>query len=143
MLLDAALELGAELIEGKATVPIIEDGRVAGVEVETGDGKTIRIEAKMVLDCSGQASFLANRKATGPKYLGSYDKQIAIFSHLTDFVRDEESETAERKPGNTHIFYTKKYHWAWGIPVDPEVTSVGVVVPSAYFREQGESKQDF
>ncbi|HJR90988.1 MAG TPA: NAD(P)/FAD-dependent oxidoreductase, partial [Acidimicrobiia bacterium] len=143
MLLDAALDAGAELVAGRASAPIVEDGRVSGVEVEFGDGKTMRIEAKMVLDCSGQATFLANRKATGPKYMGSYDKQIAIFSHIKNFVRDEASDTAERQPGNTHIFYTRKYHWAWGIPVDPEVTSVGIVVPAGYFREKGESKQDF
>jgi flavin-dependent dehydrogenase len=143
MLLDAALADGAELIAGKATIPLTENGAISGAEVELSGDDTLRIEAKLTLDCSGQASFLANRHATGPKYLGSYDKQIAIFSHIKNFVRDPETDEARVKPGNTHIFYTKKYHWAWGIPLDDEVTSVGIVVPSEYFRGKKESKRDF
>lgn len=143
MLLDTALGRGAELIKGRATVPLVDNGRVLGAEVELGDGETLQIEAKITLDCSGQATFLANRKATGPKYMGSYDKQIAIFSHIKNFVRDEDTDHADVKSTNTHIFYTKKYHWAWGIPIDHEVQSVGIVVPAAYFRDKHESKHDF
>lgn len=142
MLLDTAVERGAELIKGKATVPLLDNGRVLGAEVEVGD-ETLQIEAKITLDCSGQATFLANRHATGPKYMGSYDKQIAIFSHIKNFARDEDTDHADVKSTNTHIFYTRKYHWAWGIPVDQEVTSVGIVVPAAYFRDKKESKRDF
>ena len=143
MLLDTALARGAELISGKATVPLVDNGRVLGAEVELGNGETLQIEAKITLDCSGQATFLANRKATGPKYMGSYDKQIAIFSHIKNFVRDEDTDQPDVKATNTHIFYTRKYHWAWGIPIDHEVQSVGIVVPAAYFRDKKESKRDF
>ena len=143
VLLDTALARGAELISGKATVPLVDNGRVLGAEVELANGETLQIEAKITLDCSGQATFLANRKATGPKYMGSYDKQIAIFSHIKNFVRDEDTDKPDVKSTNTHIFYTRKYHWAWGIPIDHEVQSVGIVVPAAYFRDKHESKRDF
>jgi len=143
MLLDTAQERGAELVSGKATVPFVEDGAITGVDVERPDGETLQIEAKLTLDCTGQASFLANRKATGPKYLGAYDKQIAIFSHIKNFSRDENTDEPRVKSTNTHIFYTKKYHWAWGIPIDAEVTSVGIVVPAEYFRNKKESRHDF
>lgn len=143
MLLDAALERGAELIDGRASEPIVEDGVVKGVVVDTADGGSLSIDAQIVVDASGQASFLANRKATGPKYLGSYDKQIALFTHISDYQRGPGGEDRTDQPGNTHIFYTKKYHWAWAIPVDDEVTSIGIVVPAAYFREKGESREDF
>ena len=46
-------------------------------------------------------------------------------------------------PGNTLIFYKFKYHWAWAIPLDDDVFSVGVVTPSQYFLDQKESKHDF
>jgi flavin-dependent dehydrogenase len=143
MLLDAATSAGVERISGRASTPLVEDGTVIGAEVALDDGSTVRIEAELTLDCSGQATFLANRKVTGPKYLGSYDKQIAIFSHLEGFGRDEDTDQADRKSTNTHIFYTRKYHWGWGIPIDDEVTSVGIVVPAAYFRSKGESRHDF
>lgn len=143
MMLDAALEGGAELIDGRASDPIVEDSVVKGIVVETSDGGTLTIDAQIVVDCSGQASFLANRKVTGPKYLGSYDKQIALFTHISDYQRGTGGEARTDQPGNTHIFYTKKYHWAWAIPIDDDVTSIGIVVPAAYFREKGESREDF
>jgi len=144
MLLDEAVCRGADLIAGRAVAPIVtDDGKgVRGAEVRTAQGKVARIEAAMTLDCSGQATFLAARKVTGPKYLGAYDKQIAIFSQVADYIRDG-GEDRERQPGNTHIFYRKKYHWAWAIPIEDKITSVGVVVPATYFREKGESREDF
>jgi 1H-pyrrole-2-carbonyl-[peptidyl-carrier protein] brominase len=143
MLLDEALGRGAQLIAGRATNPLVDDdGRVTGVEVDV-DGEVVRVVAPLTLDCSGQATFLANRKITGKKYLGSYDKQIAIFSHVSGFQRDPDTDEANVKSTNTHIFYTSKFHWAWAIPVDHEVTSIGIVVPAGYFRDKKESKHDF
>jgi hypothetical protein len=76
---------------------------VIGARVATADGGTIDVHAQITLDCSGQATFLANRKITGPKYLGSYDKQIALFSQVGDYQVDDGS-AREFMPGNTHIF---------------------------------------
>ena len=144
MVLDEALARGAELVEGRATDPMVDDeGAVVGVVVEMADGSTFRIRSEMTVDCSGQASFLANKKVTGPKYLGSYDKQIAIFTHISDYQRGPGGDERTDQPGNTHIFYTKKYHWAWAIPIDDEVTSIGIVTPAAYFKEQGEAREDY
>ena len=52
-------------------------------------GAPKKIEAEVVLDCSGMATFLANQKVTGPKYVGSYDKQIAFFAHVKGAIRDD------------------------------------------------------
>jgi hypothetical protein len=73
--------------------------------------------------------FLANQKVTGPKYVGSYDKQIAFFSHVKGALRDS-GTAGETAKDNTLIFYKKKFHWAWFIPVDDEVVSLGLVVPT-------------
>jgi flavin-dependent dehydrogenase len=140
---DEAVARGATLIQGRATKPLLgDDGAVRGVEVRMADGGTLEIESELLLDCSGQATFLANAGVTGPKYLGSYDKQIAIFSQIKGGIRDA-GGTREAAPGNTLIFYKKKYHWAWWIPIDDETTSVGIVCPAAYFVEQKESKTAF
>jgi FADH2-dependent halogenase len=88
------------------------------------------------------ATFLANQKVTGPKYVGSYDKQIAFFAHVKGAVRDEGTE-GETARDNTVIFYKKKYHWAWFIPVDKEVVSIGLVVPTAEFGASKQSPEDF
>jgi flavin-dependent dehydrogenase len=144
MLLDEAVARGAQLIHGRAATPIMDDDgtTLRGVTIEPTDGGTLDIHAEMTVDCSGQATFLANRKVTGPKYLGAYDKQIAIFTQVANYVKGEGTDRVDQ-PGNTHIFYKKKYHWGWGIPIDPELTSIGIVIPAAYFRESGESKADF
>lgn len=143
MMLNEAVARGATLIPGKATKPLLnEDGSVRGIQVRLKDGGLMDIESQVVLDCSGQATFLANAGVTGPKYLGSYDKQIAIFSQVVDTVRDH-GETRETQPDNTLIFYQEKFHWSWFIPLDDDAVSVGIVVPSAYFLEKKMSKKDF
>ncbi len=144
IMLDEAVHRGAELIDGRATEPLMsDDGRtVIGAKVQVGEDREIDIAAEITLDCSGQATFLANKKATGPKYLGSYDKQIALFSQVTNYRRDEGPDR-ELAPGNTHIFFKKKYHWAWAIPLDDQITSIGIVVPAKTFRDSGLSQHDF
>jgi hypothetical protein len=107
------------------------------------DGGRQAIASEMLLDCSGQATWLANLGGvTGPKYMGSYDKQIAIFSQVSGAIRDQGGARDQCKD-NTLIFYQGKYHWAWFIPLDDETVSVGIVVPSAYFLSKQESKLDF
>lgn len=144
MLLDEATANGAELLRGRALRALVDDaGTVRGVRVAPDEGPEVDVEADMVLDCSGQATFMAAQGITGPKYLGAYDKQIAIFSQVAGFQRDDGSDGRASMPGNTLIFYKKKYHWAWAIPLDDEVVSVGVVIPAKYFVSRGESKEQF
>lgn len=143
MMLEEAVNRGSTLINGQALKPLLsEDGAVRGVQIRTAEGDLIDIEAEVLLDCSGQGTFLANAGITGPKYVGNYDKQVAIFSHFTGALRGDNSSRQEHED-NTLIFYQKKYHWGWFIPVDKEVVSVGIVVPSAYLLEKKESKADF
>ena len=61
-----------------------------GVTVRKKDGTEEDFESEVLLDCSGMATFLANQRVTGPKYLGSYDKQIA-------FVRTRERQRSATK----------------------------------------------
>ena len=143
MMLDIAVSRGARLMRGKALRPIVEDGVVKGAQVQTPSGGIENIQSDMLLDCSGQATWLANLGGvTGPKYVGAYDKQIAIFSQVKGAIRDE-GTTRDQRRDNTLIFYQRKYHWSWFIPLDAETVSVGVVVPSAYFLDKQESKRDF
>ena len=143
MLLDEATR-HATLIPGKALTPLLtDDGAVRGLRVRSADGGEFDLEAGLVLDCSGQATFMATHGVTGPKYLGSYDKQIAVFSQVVGFERDADDGTPKGKPGNTIILYKSKFHWAWAIPLDDDVVSVGVVTPAQYFIDRKESKQDY
>lgn len=138
MLLDTALERGAEFIKGTAAEPLREGDSVRGVRVRTASGITEDVEAEVVIDASGIATFLSNAGIVGEKERGNYDKQVAIFSQVAGAIRDPDAGG-----GNTLIFYRERNHWAWFIPLDAETTSVGVVVPSDYFVAKKESKHDF
>jgi 1H-pyrrole-2-carbonyl-[peptidyl-carrier protein] brominase len=144
MMLDEARKRGADFLQAKATEPLLnkEDHSVRGVRVKLPDGDMMDVESKVLIDASGQATFLANHHVTGPKYLGAYDKQIAIFSQVDGTVRGDGS-SRETDPDNAIIFYQQKYHWAWFIPLDKNVVSVGVVTPSGYFLDKKESKKDY
>ena len=145
MLLEEAERRGATVIPGKALRPLLtDDGAIRGLRVRPTEGGELDLEADLVLDCSGQATFMATHGITGPKYLGAYDKQIAIFSQVAGFERDSGTNGARAEmPDNTLTFYRSKYHWAWAIPLDDDVVSVGVVIPSQYFLDRKETKEDF
>ena len=143
MILQESKARGATVVRGKAVKALLgADGAVRGVTLRHPDGRLEDIESEVVLDCSGLATFLANQGVTGPKYVGSYDKQIAFFAHVTGALRDSGSSGEEAR-GNTLIFYKKKFHWAWFIPIDDQVVSLGLVVPTAAFQESGQTTEEF
>jgi flavin-dependent dehydrogenase len=143
MMLKEAEARGAKVIRGTATKALVtDDGAVRGVRVRWPDGSEEDVESQMVLDCSGQATFLANQRVTGPKYIGSYDKQVAFFSQVTGAIRGPDTLGEDAKD-NTVIFYAKKFHWAWFIPLDKEVVSIGMVTPRADFLEKKQTPEEF
>ena len=144
ILLDAARNRGVEYMECDAVAPIKEDDRIAGVQIRTAKGALEDHRCEVLIDCSGQATFLANRRITGKKIKGSYVSQVAVFSQLTDMVLDPGSDTdTSLAPGNSLIFYKQKDHWAWMIPLSDTVTSIGVVTPAPYFKAQRLDKSEF
>jgi 1H-pyrrole-2-carbonyl-[peptidyl-carrier protein] brominase len=138
MMLDVARSRGADFIQGQALEPLLEGDAVRGVRVRTANGVVEPVECSVLVDASGLATFLSQVGVTGRKERGNYDNQVAIFSQVAGAVRDE-----GRAAGDTMIFSQKKNHWAWFIPLDDEIVSVGVVVPSEYFTARKESRRDF
>ncbi len=139
MLLDAAVERGATLLRARADKPLLDGDQVVGLRVRHNDGTTEDHFSRVLVDASGQSTFLANSDApTGEKYRGRYDKQVAVFSQVRGTIRDLGDAS-----GNTIIFYKTKGHWAWFIPLDDDIVSVGVVVQGQYFSSQKLSKEDF
>lgn len=139
MLLDEAVSRGAVLWKGRAEVPILDGDEVVGVRVRHECGKVDDVQTKVVVDASGQSTFLASRGApTGEKHRGRYDKQIAVFTQVRGTIRDPGDGS-----GNTMIFYREKGHWAWFIPLDDDLVSVGIVCAGQYFADQNEDKTEF
>jgi flavin-dependent dehydrogenase len=140
ILFDAALERGAEWIKATAVAPIRKGDAVIGLTIRTAGGATENLYSDVLIDASGCTTFLAKHCVTGRKIPGNSDKQIALFTQFAGTIRDNGSDLSEQ-PGNTLLFYQKKHHWAWFIPVTDELTSVGVVFRTDYFKQAGLSKE--
>ena len=140
ILFDAALERGAAWIKARAVQPLMKDDAVIGLKIETPGGASENLYSEVLIDASGIATFLANHRVTGRKVPGSSDKQIALFSQFASTIRDNGTERREQ-PGNTLLYYQARHYWAWFIPVTEELTSVGVVFTSDYFKKAGMTKE--
>jgi flavin-dependent dehydrogenase len=141
MLFDTADDLGVETLCGTAVGVLREGDTVTGVKVRTDDGE-VELTADMVVDASGQNTFLSREGVAGEREPGHYGRQIGIFGHFKNSVRGVEGDD-EKKVDDTIIFYREKNHWAWYIPIDDEIVSIGVVVPTDFYKEKGETKEEF
>ncbi|MBA3961145.1 MAG: tryptophan 7-halogenase [Chthoniobacterales bacterium] len=142
ILLNAARQRGAEYMECEAVSPLRDGDRVVGLQIRTPGGALEDLRSEVFADCSGQATFLANRGLTAPKVKGGYANQIAVYSQLSGVIRDN-GDTPSKVPGNTLIFYKEKGHWAWMIPLNDEEMSIGVVAPASYFKKTGLDKTEY
>ena len=138
MLFAAAAARGVGVMQAEAVAPLLNGDVVRGVRVRTNGGTVEDIASEVLVDASGPATFFSNVGVIGEKVRGSYDRQVAIFSQVLGGIRDPGVAG-----GNTLIFYRQKHHWAWFIPLDDQVTSVGIVVPADYYRSKNESKHQF
>ncbi len=142
ILFDGAVERGAIWIKAEAVAPIVEDDAVVGLTIRKADGATENLYSEVLIDASGISTFLANHRVTGKKVPGNSDKQIGLFTQFANTIRDH-GDDRRHQPGNTLLYYQAKHHWAWFIPVSEEMTSVGIVVKTDYFKKAGMSKEAF
>jgi flavin-dependent dehydrogenase len=122
---------GVEVHEGcKAkSVEFQGDGSVV-VRAEHDDGRTTQWHARFLVDASGRDTFLANLfriKHRNPKHNSS-----AVYGHFANARRH--SGQAE---GNITIFWFE-HGWFWLIPMQGDVTSVGMVTWPYFMKTKGE-----
>lgn len=141
LLLDTAVERGVETFKGQATGVRMEGNLLRAVQCKNAAGEDVELFGDVVIDASGQNTFLANKGVIGPKGRGNYDKQVAIFIQVTGAIRGVGANGD--RPDDTIIFYREKNHWAWFIPIDKEVVSIGIIVPGEYFSSKKMSKEAF
>lgn len=95
LLLDTAIERGANFMLGRTVELLVDDaGKPTGDQIEDEISDRVDIQAELTFDCAGMASFLASKGVSGSKYLGSYDKQIAIFLLVADYECDKGDKEA-------------------------------------------------
>ncbi len=127
MLFDRAAELGADCHDQTRLTDVHFDGdRATGVSVKTADGQTRRIDCRVVIDATGQQSFIANK--LNLKEINADLKKAAIWTYYQDAVRGEGDNQ-----GATIILQTRsKNAWFWFIPQSRGVTSIGCVGDNDY-----------
>ena len=129
LLYQRARELGSEVQEGVAVREILfEDGVASGV-LCSREGSNFRVSGRVVVDASGRSGVLGNQlrlRRNDPIF-----NQFAVHSWF---------EGVERGTGTTadfiHIYFLPvKRGWAWQIPINSSVTSVGIVAEREVFRD--------
>ena len=70
ILLDAALARGTEYMACEAVTPLQKNGRINGLQIRTAEGALENLYCDVLVDCSGQGTFLANRGITGVRLSG-------------------------------------------------------------------------
>ncbi len=133
MLLEHATENQVEVCQGVNVKDVIfEQDRARGVEIEYEDGTRSRLDARVVVDCSGQTSLIARKLKL--KQVDPVLKHASIYTRYRNAWRDE-----GRDEGATHILHTSSERsWFWYIPLPDDQVSVGVVGPVEYLLGRSE-----
>jgi Dehydrogenases (flavoproteins) len=130
MLKEKALEHGVEYQTGMVTDVLRDGEKVVGATYKTAAGSQ-NVNSKVLVDASGQTTFLSRKGVAGKRKVEFFSQQIASFAHFENVERDLPPFST-----NTTILYSKQYHWSWIIPISPTTDSLGVVIPKdLYYKE--------
>ncbi len=135
MMLQNAREKGVSVHEGARVLEVMFEGaRAVGVRVKPEDGPERIVNAKVVVDASGQSSLILDRLN-----LREWDpvlKKAAVWTYWKGAYRD-----VGRDEGATIVLQTQgKKGWFWYIPLHDDIVSVGVVSAYDYLFQNRESK---
>jgi flavin-dependent dehydrogenase len=127
LMLDNAREHGVEAHEGVRVLDVLfSSDRATGLRILDADGREREVEAKVVVDASGQSTMIASRfklRVADPEL-----KKGALWTYYEGAYRD-----AGRDEGATLVLQTSgKKGWFWYIPLHNNIVSIGVVAPFEY-----------
>jgi flavin-dependent dehydrogenase len=98
------------------------------VEARDADGRTLRWQARFVVDASGRDTFLSRK--LGLKQKNPRHHTAAIFGHFRNVVRRPGPDE-----GNISIYWFR-HGWFWMIPLRDGLMSVGAVCSPAYLKSR-------
>src|SRR5215207_3841661 len=128
MLIDHAAEQGAVVHQGVLVKQVLFEGdQAVGVEVQMQDGTSEKFFAKVVVDATGQRAMLSNKfrwRVRDPNL-----KKAVIYSYFKDAHREP-----DLNGGATLVLRTElgSNGWFWYIPLENDITSVGIVADPEY-----------
>ncbi len=139
LLLQHARNLGSKVVQGVGVKRVLfdENDYAAGVVVDV-DGSTTELHAEYVVDCSGRNTVLGNQRRLREK--DPLFNQFAVTAHFENVVRSHDPKTEDY----IHIYFLPvERGWAWQIPIDETVTSIGVVTEKSVFQESRQRKEEW
>lgn len=133
ILLDKAIETGARVIYGARVDELIySDDRVIGVKYkDLADDSNKQVFAKWVVDASGRSA-IAAKKNNWMQRDPLLRNKMAIWSYFKGCKRAEGIDG-----GATIVAFIKNKGWFWYIPLENDITSIGVVAESSYIMRDG------
>jgi flavin-dependent dehydrogenase len=139
LMLQNAKEQGVEVHQPARVQDVLFEGpRAVGVRVQSEDGSTGEVRAKVVVDASGQSTMLQSRLK-----LRMWDPVLnkgAIWTYWQGAYRD----TGRDEGATLVVQTTNKQGWFWYIPQHDDTVSVGVVAPFDYlFKGRGSHEQTY
>jgi FAD-dependent halogenase len=122
ILLEHARHTGVDVREQHAVTDVIDGGdRIRGVTYTDAEGNTGTIQAKYVVDASGNKSQIYQRAGATRQY-SEFFRSLALFGYYEGGKRMPE-------PNSGNILCAAfESGWFWYIPLSPTLTSVGAVV---------------
>ena len=128
MLIEHAAGQGADVYQETLIKRVLFDGdRAYGVEARMKDGSIHQFEAPVVVDATGQTAMLSNKfgwRVRDPKL-----KKAVLYSYFKGAHREP-----DLNGGATLVLRTPRGSngWFWYIPLENDITSVGVVADPEY-----------
>lgn len=136
LLLNHARECGAKVYEQcRATEfaeqPIEGTGLVGGkVTATQAEGKPLELTGRLVVDCSGQAGWLA-QKFNLRKY-DPFLRNVAVFAYFRDATR------IEGRDAHAIFCEAMELGWFWNIPLHDGTNSIGLITKAELAPSGGE-----
>jgi FADH2 O2-dependent halogenase len=165
LLLHHAAKLGATVYEGVRARHVDFEQSSPRVQFQLGS-KTMDVAARMVVDASGRQTFLGNQLRL--KVRDEVFDQYAIHSWFEGYNRQAWNKTGEgvhgvgfkridpatnKDAGGKPRGFEENYiyihflpisnSWIWQIPIDEDITSIGVVTQKKNFAKTRESREKF
>ncbi|HEU0122864.1 MAG TPA: NAD(P)/FAD-dependent oxidoreductase [Bryobacteraceae bacterium] len=139
MMLNNARRHGVDVHEGVQVTEVLHEGdRAVGIRIRTSDGETREIQAKVVVDASGQSGLIQQKRK-----LRVWDPTLnkgAIWTYWQNAYRD-----TGRNEGATMVIQTPdRSGWFWYIPLHDNRVSLGIVAPFDYlFKGRSNHEQTY
>ncbi len=127
ILLDRAREVGVEVREGHRVTGCEFDADSARLDFAADSGSS-SARVRALVDASGRHGLVA--KKLGLRTDEPMLANIAVFSHFKGVPR-----LAGERPDDIRLVARADAGWFWLIPISPELTSVGVVIPMKRYMQ--------